>query len=279
MENTTTPAGWFADPRGRSDLRYWDGSRWTDHVVTKGVQGVDPLDAPLAPASAALHIEPVGTVIATADTERGPGANPVEPDDRQIAENWARLYLAACVAVMAAADPCVETGRTATGAREMMNKRPQAEISIAHFRRFAEEAERDFVPLYNNFSKVCDAARSTAASFLAAQATLDPELVLIEVGSTDFDAYNKAGIANHILRTTFGPTPTQFFQGIQRANAAIEADTVAYGEPGFLGYIYRPPAPSATDERVCPWCAETIKAAAIICRFCNREVERSSNAL
>ena len=35
------------------------------------------------------------------------------------------------------------------------------------------------------------------------------------------------------------------------------------------------PAPFAAPvpERVCPWCAETIKAAAVICRFCNRAVE------
>lgn len=27
-----------------------------------------------------------------------------------------------------------------------------------------------------------------------------------------------------------------------------------------------------TDERACPWCAETIKAAAVVCRFCQRDV-------
>src|SRR5271154_4265386 len=26
------------------------------------------------------------------------------------------------------------------------------------------------------------------------------------------------------------------------------------------------------DARTCPWCAETIKSAAVICRFCNRDV-------
>ncbi|HYD26943.1 hypothetical protein [Brevundimonas sp.] len=31
-------------------------------------------------------------------------------------------------------------------------------------------------------------------------------------------------------------------------------------------------APSG-DTRDCPWCAETIKAAARICRFCNRDVD------
>lgn len=32
-------------------------------------------------------------------------------------------------------------------------------------------------------------------------------------------------------------------------------------------------APPAGDTRDCPWCAETIKAAARVCRFCNRDVE------
>jgi len=39
---TTHPAGWYADPLGRFDQRYWDGSRWTEHVVTAGMQQVDP---------------------------------------------------------------------------------------------------------------------------------------------------------------------------------------------------------------------------------------------
>src|SRR4051794_10007219 len=30
------PAGWYPDPSGRSPLRWWDGSAWTD--VTKGDQ-------------------------------------------------------------------------------------------------------------------------------------------------------------------------------------------------------------------------------------------------
>jgi hypothetical protein len=28
----TPPAGWFADPTGAGRLRYWDGSRWTEHT-------------------------------------------------------------------------------------------------------------------------------------------------------------------------------------------------------------------------------------------------------
>lgn len=37
------PAGWFADPGARHELRYWDGQRWTEHVSDRGTQGVDPL--------------------------------------------------------------------------------------------------------------------------------------------------------------------------------------------------------------------------------------------
>jgi len=37
------PAGWFADPSRRHELRYWDGQRWTEHVFDRGTQAVDPM--------------------------------------------------------------------------------------------------------------------------------------------------------------------------------------------------------------------------------------------
>lgn len=36
------PAGWYADPSARYDLRYWDGSEWTEHVSRNGQQATDP---------------------------------------------------------------------------------------------------------------------------------------------------------------------------------------------------------------------------------------------
>lgn len=36
-------AGWFHDPYGRFEQRYWDGTAWTEHVSTGGAQSVDPL--------------------------------------------------------------------------------------------------------------------------------------------------------------------------------------------------------------------------------------------
>ena len=41
--SATAPAAWLADPCGRHELRYWDGTRWTDHVSDRGVQGTDPV--------------------------------------------------------------------------------------------------------------------------------------------------------------------------------------------------------------------------------------------
>jgi hypothetical protein len=37
------PASWLADPSGRHQLRYWDGTRWTEHVSDNGVTSVDPV--------------------------------------------------------------------------------------------------------------------------------------------------------------------------------------------------------------------------------------------
>ena len=39
---SSVPAGWYADPAGRFDLRYWDGNTWTEHVSRAGQQFTDP---------------------------------------------------------------------------------------------------------------------------------------------------------------------------------------------------------------------------------------------
>ena len=44
---TASAPQWAADPFGRFQLRYWDGSRWTEHVRTWWRQEVDP-DYPIA---------------------------------------------------------------------------------------------------------------------------------------------------------------------------------------------------------------------------------------
>ena len=37
----STPANWYPDPSKRYELRYWNGSAWTAHVATGGVQSTD----------------------------------------------------------------------------------------------------------------------------------------------------------------------------------------------------------------------------------------------
>jgi hypothetical protein len=38
-----TPAQWAPDPHGRHELRYWNGTQWTEHVSDGGHQGTDRL--------------------------------------------------------------------------------------------------------------------------------------------------------------------------------------------------------------------------------------------
>ncbi|MBV1893538.1 MAG: DUF2510 domain-containing protein [Ilumatobacteraceae bacterium] len=40
--DAAVPAGWYADPSGRFELRYWDGASWTEHVSRAGQQFTDP---------------------------------------------------------------------------------------------------------------------------------------------------------------------------------------------------------------------------------------------
>ncbi|MEI7548584.1 MAG: DUF2510 domain-containing protein, partial [Actinomycetota bacterium] len=42
VASPAVPAGWYADPAGRFELRYWDGGAWTEHVSRAGQQFTDP---------------------------------------------------------------------------------------------------------------------------------------------------------------------------------------------------------------------------------------------
>jgi uncharacterized protein YxjI len=43
-------AGWYPDPFGRHEMRYWDGRAWTANVSTRGVVAMDePVGAPAVP--------------------------------------------------------------------------------------------------------------------------------------------------------------------------------------------------------------------------------------
>ena len=40
---TATSGAWLPDPSARHELRWWDGSRWTENVRDSGRPGVDTL--------------------------------------------------------------------------------------------------------------------------------------------------------------------------------------------------------------------------------------------
>jgi uncharacterized protein YxjI len=42
MTQQSPPAGWYADPFGRHDARYFSGAVWTEHVSSHGRSSVDP---------------------------------------------------------------------------------------------------------------------------------------------------------------------------------------------------------------------------------------------
>jgi uncharacterized protein YxjI len=42
MTGPATPAAWYADPFGRHEMRYFNGTEWTEHVSSHGRAGIDP---------------------------------------------------------------------------------------------------------------------------------------------------------------------------------------------------------------------------------------------
>ncbi len=67
-------ADWYPDPSRRHQVRYWDGTGWTEHVANDGVSGSDPVDG-LDRLDAALTLDE---------------ANDPEKIRRQVSETGAR---------------------------------------------------------------------------------------------------------------------------------------------------------------------------------------------
>jgi hypothetical protein len=67
---TDATASWQPDPTGRHDHRYWDGSRWTEHVADVGVAATDPYEGTHGPPAAAT--EPSGPAPQEPAAEVGP---------------------------------------------------------------------------------------------------------------------------------------------------------------------------------------------------------------
>jgi uncharacterized protein YxjI len=53
------PPDWYPDPSGRHEHRYWDGTRWTEHVASHGRQGTDPDPTAMPPPTVARPTEKI----------------------------------------------------------------------------------------------------------------------------------------------------------------------------------------------------------------------------
>ncbi len=62
-EAPSWPPGWFRDPTGRHDHRWWDGAAWTGHVADAGVASTDdlPPGAPPGAGHASVPLPPAGS--------------------------------------------------------------------------------------------------------------------------------------------------------------------------------------------------------------------------
>jgi hypothetical protein len=70
------PPRWAADPTGRHQYRYWDGTAWTDQVSDNGAVSVDP---PVASPEPAIPAAPATPAAQTPGSPPPPGGWPAAP--------------------------------------------------------------------------------------------------------------------------------------------------------------------------------------------------------
>jgi hypothetical protein len=94
------PADWYADPAGKHQYRYWDGSAWTDNVADAGQASVDPLvQAPAVPQPATppgpVEFDAEGHVASIAPPKQGPWAHSTSGSAQYYARQADSLFEAA----------------------------------------------------------------------------------------------------------------------------------------------------------------------------------------
>ena len=80
--SSSASPNWYPDPMGRHQLRYFDGTQWTDHVSSNGTQSVDPLrpgTVPLATQKADKHQKQLDRAGVVAGSVQGGGTIFTEP--------------------------------------------------------------------------------------------------------------------------------------------------------------------------------------------------------
>jgi tetratricopeptide (TPR) repeat protein len=152
-----------------------------------------------------------------------------------------RSYIEACGNVLDAANACANVANRAVGARDMAAPRPQHEISIETFTQVAENAEKNFAPLYRTFSDECAAACDIAAQLLASH----PDPVYVEAMlafAFDEEASGKVATVKALLTATFGSDPAGFTRGVAQANELMQ-------RAPEVGNIYRAPGPGVSKRQ------------------------------
>ena len=83
---------WYPDPTGRHEVRYFDGTTWTEHVANNGLSALDPIadGAPVGSNAAEL----AATIVPAVSTAASPHATTVEAAEAAFAAAPTRRHAA-----------------------------------------------------------------------------------------------------------------------------------------------------------------------------------------
>jgi Protein of unknown function (DUF2510)/Fibronectin type III domain len=94
-------AGWYADPAGRHEYRYWDGTDWTAHVSDGGITATEHMEPAPSPTPSLADPTPNPRTPTTSPAEPRPAVGPVAPAmARRGRQRWAVPVAAITIAVV-----------------------------------------------------------------------------------------------------------------------------------------------------------------------------------
>lgn len=222
-----TAAGWYNDPTGRSQMRYFDGSSWTDNVAANGQLTLEPVTPTPATAGAAVRSGRVAFADPPSTTRPTPPAR----------RRWSRRRIGILAGAGIAGIAAIASAHTSTTLAPVPTTGPALTVAVTTIAPATTNATAEATSVTSATSTPPSTPSPTTApsdaSTIAAPPSTSPATSPPEPSTVEADVITSAPVAPQPLvsipKTTAAST---YYANCSEARAAGAAP-LHQGEPGY----------------------------------------------
>ena len=219
-----TAAGWYNDPTGRSQVRYFDGSSWTDNVAANGQATLDPVaPIPAATAGATVRSGRVGFAESASTTRSTPPAR----------RRWSTKRLGILVGAGIVGIAVIASVNTSTTPAPVPTTGPALTVAVTTIAPATTSATAEATSVTSATSTPPTTPSPTTAPSDTSTIAAPPSTSPPEPSTVEADVITSAPVAPQPLVSTPKTTAASTYYANCSEARAAGAAPLHQGEPGY----------------------------------------------